>query len=153
MALLPARQGGRTMTTRTFPFHEVEDVYDRMGQLLNNVFGDLSRGIDDLAWSPQADIAETDDAYVLSIDVPGVRKDQIDVQVHERDIVVTGEVTRREDGRWFRRGRPAGRFDFRATMPGDVSPDKVSAELSDGVLTVRVPKAETAKPRKVEITA
>jgi HSP20 family protein len=152
MALLPTRQGGRTITTRAFPFREVEDVYDRMGQLLNRVFGDLSR-IDDLPWSPQADIAETDDAYVLSIDVPGVRKDQIDVQVHERDVVVTGEVIRSEDGRWFRRGRPAGRFEFRATMPGDVNPDKVSAELADGVLTVRVPKAETAKPRRVEITA
>jgi HSP20 family protein len=124
-----------------------------MGQLLNSVFGDLNRTIDDLPWAPQADIAETDDAYVLSIDLPGVRKDQVDVQVHERDIVVTGELTRREEGRWFRRSRPAGRFEFRATMPGDVSPDKISAELSDGVLTVRVPKAETAKPRKIEITA
>jgi HSP20 family protein len=153
MTLLPARTGGRTVTTRAYPFREVEDVYDRMGQLLSSAFGDLGRAVEDMPWSPQADICETDEAYVLTIDVPGVRKDQIDVQVHDRDVVVTGEVTRREQGRWFRRTRPAGRFEYRATLPGDINPDKIGAELSDGVLTVTVPKAETAKPRRIEITA
>lgn len=51
----------------------------------------------------------------------------------------------------FRRTRPAGRFEFRATLPGDISPDKIEAELSDGVLTLAVPRAETAKPRRIEI--
>lgn len=98
MAMLPTRPSGRTVTTRTFPFREVEDVYDRMGQLLNNVFGDLSRNVDDIPWSPLSDIAETEDAYVLTIDLPGVRKDQIDVEVHDREVTVTGEITRREQG-------------------------------------------------------
>lgn len=128
-------------------------MYDRMGQLLSSVLGDVGRVVEDMPWTPQADIAETDDAYVLTVDVPGVRKDQIDVQVHNREVIVTGEVTRREQGRWFRRTRPAGRFEFRATLPGDVNPDNVKAELADGVLTLTVPKADTAKPRKIEIEA
>jgi HSP20 family protein len=123
-----------------------------MDKLLNNVFSDLGRVVEDVPWAPQADIAETEDAYVLTIDLPGVRKDQIDVQMRDREVVVTGEITRKDQGRWFRRTRPAGRFEFRAVLPGDINPEKVGAELSDGVLTLTVPKAETAKPRRIEIT-
>src|ERR1700704_3204674 len=153
MALLPTRSGGRTLTTRTFPLRDVEDVYDRMDKLLSNVFSDLGQVVEDVPWAPQADIAETEDAYILAIDVPGVRKDQIDVQMRDRDVIISGEITRpeREGARWHRRARPVGRFEYRATLPGDINPDKVNAELSDGVLTLTIPKAETAKPRRIEI--
>jgi HSP20 family protein len=77
---------------------------------------------------------------------------ELDVQVQDRDVVVTGEIVEREQGRWFRRARPVGRFEYRSQLPGDISPEKVSAELADGVLTVTVPKAETARPRRIEIT-
>jgi HSP20 family protein len=120
---------------------------------LNNVFTDLGRVVEDVPWAPPADIAETEDAYVLTIDLPGVRKDQIDVRVRDREVLVTGEITREDKGRWFRRTRPAGRFEFRASLPGDINPENISAELSDGVLTLTVPKAETAKPRRIEITS
>lgn len=152
MALLPARRGGRNLPTRVFPFREFEDVYDRMGQLLNTTFGDLGRIVEDGPWVPRADIIETDDAYLVKIDLPGVRRDQLDVQVQDRDVVVTGEIVEREQGRWFRRARPVGHFEYRSQLPGDISPEKISAELADGVLTVTVPKAETARPRRIEIT-
>jgi HSP20 family protein len=101
---------------------------------------------------PRADIVENDDAYLVKIDVPGVRRDQLDVQVHDHEVVVTGEVVEREQGRLFRRTRPVGRFEYRGQLPGDINPEKISAELADGVLTVTVPKAETARPRRIEIT-
>ena len=152
MALLPARLSGRNLPTHVFPFREFEDVYDRMGQLLNTTFGDLSRIVEDRPWVPRTDIIETDDAYLVKIDLPGVRRDQLDVQVQDRDVVVTGEIVEREQGRWFRRARPVGRFEYRSQLPDDISPEKISAELADGVLTVTVPKAETARPRRIEIT-
>ena len=152
MALLPAGPGRRDLPTRAFPFREFEDVYDRMGQLLNTAFGDLGRIVEDGPWMPRADIIETDDAYLVKIELPGVRRDQLDVQVRDRDVVVTGEIVEREQGRWFRRARPVGRFEYRGQLPGDISPEKISAELTDGVLTVTVPRAETARPRRIEIT-
>jgi HSP20 family protein len=152
MAMLPSRRGGRALVTRAYPFREVEDVYHQMGQLLNNVFGDLNRVVEELPWIPQADIGETEDAYLVMVDLPGVNKKDIDIQVHDREVTVSGEVTRRE-GRWFRRSRPVGSFELRATVPGDIEPDGIDADLSEGVLRLTIPKAEKSKPRRVEITS
>jgi HSP20 family protein len=107
----------------------------------------------DMAWTPLADLSETDDAYIVKVDLPGVRKDQVEVQVQDRQVSVTGEIPEPQDGegRHHRRSRRTGRFELHTYLPGDVSIDAVRAELADGVLTVSVPKAETSKPHKVEI--
>jgi len=105
-----------------------------------------------LAWSPLADVSETDDAYLIEADLPGVKQDQVSVEVSGGDLVISGEITRRERAGVLRRAtRRQGRFAYRTMLPADA--DQVSASLSDGVLTVRVAKAETAKPRRIEITA
>ncbi|MDQ1643953.1 MAG: hypothetical protein QOJ50_137, partial [Cryptosporangiaceae bacterium] len=82
----------------------------------------------------------------------GAQRDQIDVQVNDREVVVTGEIREQERERRHSRGRRYGRFEFRTVLPGDVNPDKVSAQLHDGVLTITVPKAETSKPRHIEVS-
>jgi HSP20 family protein len=69
----------------------------------------------------------------------------------DRELIVTGELTQTERGRLRRRTRRLGRFEYRVMLPGDVNAEQVSANLSEGVLTVMVPKAEAAKPRHVAI--
>jgi len=97
------------------------------------------------------DLSETNDAYVIHVEVPGVRKDQIQIQAQERELIVSGEVKDGENGRRHRSSRRTGRFEYRTLVPGDIKVDKVSAKLADGVLTVSAPKSEAAKPRQVQI--
>jgi HSP20 family protein len=151
MAMLPARRAGRTLTL-TDPSREFEDIYDRMGQLMNVAFGDLAAVTADAAWSPAADLTETDDAYVVHVEVPGLHKDQLNVQVTDRELEVTGEIREPADGKRHRSSRRAGRFEYRTVFPGDIRPRDVSAELADGVLTVTVPKSEAARPSQVQVT-
>jgi HSP20 family protein len=136
------------------PFAEFEDLYDRMGQLMGSVVGGPVRQLAALPWSPLADVSETDDAYLIEADLPGVRQDQVSVEVSGGDLVISGEITSRERPGVLRRTtRRQGRFEYRTMLPADADPDQVSASLADGVLTVRVAKAETARPRRIEITA
>src|SRR6201996_2704636 len=145
MATLPVRRGGRN-TSLVNPTREFEDIYDRMGQLMNFAFGDLARV--EMPWVPLADLSETDDAYVVKVELPGVGKDQIDVQLQDRELVVSGEIPEQEqqqDGqnggrRRHRSTRRTGRFEFRAWLPGDGNADAVRGELPDGVLTLTIPK-------------
>ena len=154
MAALPVRRSGRN-TSLVNPSREFEDIYDRMGQLMNFAFGDLARV--EMPWVPLADLSETDGAYVVKVELPGVSKDQVDVQLQDREVVVSGEIPEEQDGqnggrRRHRSSRRTGRFEFRAYLPGDVNADAVRGELTDGVLTLTIPKSEAAKPRKIEIT-
>jgi len=154
MAALPVRRGGRTSMVVN-PSREFEDIYDRMGQLMNFAFGLTPAVLADMPWVPHADLSETDDAYVVKAELPGVNKDQVNLQLQDRELVISGEVPEPESGNGSRRHRSSrrtGRFELRTYLPGDVNADAVTAQLSDGILTVTVPKSEAAKPRKIEIT-
>ncbi|WP_188197590.1 Hsp20/alpha crystallin family protein [Nonomuraea sp. SYSU D8015] len=141
---------GTALGARWDPFAQIDDLYDRMDQLIQSAFGGPVEGM----WAPLADLRETDEAYVAEIDLPGVKKDDIDVEMNDRELIVTGEIKERETtGRVHRRMRRAGRFEHRVILPGEVDPEQVSATLSEGVLTVTVPKAERARPRHVEVKA
>jgi HSP20 family protein len=82
-----------------------------------------------------------------------VRKDQINVELNDRELVISGEIPEpsEEDGPRRRRSRRTGRFEFRTVLRGEVNPDGVSANLSDGVLSVKIPKAEEAKPHRIQV--
>ena len=152
MAALPVRRSGRNSMVVN-PSREFEDIYDRMGQLMNFAFGLTPAVLADMPWVPLADLSETDDAYVVKAELPGVNKDQVNIQLQDREIVISGEIPESEqEGRRHRRSRRTGRFEFHTYLPGDVNADAVTAQLSDGILTITVPKSEATKPRKVEIT-
>ena len=111
---LPVRRGGRN-TSLVNPTREFEDIYDRMGQLVNFAFGDLARV--EMPWVPLADLSETDDAYVVKVELPGVSKDQVDVQLQDRELIVSGEIPEEQDGQnGGRRGTAA-----RAALAGSSS--------------------------------
>ena len=122
----------------------------RLGQLME---GALSGALSpDSVWVPLADIEETEDAWIVEAEVPGVKRKDLNVEVRDSEVVVSGEVKEKErKGLLRRRTRPVGRFEYRVVLPGEIDADKIDASLDDGILTLRVPKAEKARPRRIEI--
>ena len=131
------------------PFRELDELTQRVNSLWEtNLAGDLH------GWAPLADVEETDDAYVVEIDLPGVKRDEIDIQLTDRQLTVSGELKEKErTGVLRRRTRRVGQFHYSVTLPAEADADKVTAHLDDGVLTVRVPKPEQVKPRRIEISS
>ncbi|NKE58381.1 Hsp20/alpha crystallin family protein [Lentzea sp. PSKA42] len=146
---LPAQRPGRQLS-RWDPFREFEDLYTQMGRLWDRTFNTDTPTAGN--WSPLADVCETGDSYVVEIDVPGVKREDISVQLTGNDLVVSGELKETErEGMFRRRTRRTGSFEYRTNLPADVRTDDIDAHLHDGVLTLRIPKAEAAQPRKIEI--
>jgi HSP20 family protein len=104
------------------------------------------------AFTPPADLHETEDAYVLEIELPGVDKKDIDVSMGARRLIISGERKEKErEGIIRRRSRTVGRFHYEIILPGDVDENGVEAAMAEGVLTVTVPKASTSKARHVDV--
>jgi HSP20 family protein len=154
MANLPTRRRSGQNLTLIDPSREFEDIYSRMGQLVNLAFGDSAlTGLTEAPWTPMADVTETDDAYQVHVELPGISKDQVDVQLQDRELVISGEIQEENgEGRRRRSSRRVGRFEYRTFLPNDIKADQAKAELHDGVLAVTIPKSEEAKPRKLEIS-
>ena len=106
-----------------------------------------------MPWAPLADVIETDDGYEINAEVPGMRKDQVEVQVQDRELIISGEMKDIDRGRRHRSTRRTGKFEYHTYLPGDIKPDQVKATLSEGVLSVRVPKSDMAKPRKIAVAS
>ena len=100
-------------------------------------------------WTPAVETEETDDAYVIRAELPGMKADDIDIELRGNELRITGEVTEESSGHTLRHRR--GKFAYRATLPTDADASKTDAELNDGVLTVRLPKAAQAQTRKIEV--
>ncbi|HEY6794531.1 MAG TPA: Hsp20/alpha crystallin family protein [Kineosporiaceae bacterium] len=134
------------------PFREFDDLHERFNQLVNTVFGSPVAG-SVLGWTPPADFTETEDAYLLEVELPGVKREDITVEATGNSVAISGELCSQEERTGLVRShtRHSGRFEYRTSLPTEANPDQISAELADGVLTVRVPKSEAAKPRRIEI--
>ena len=146
---LPVRRAGATPTMGR-PLRGFEDIYSEFDRLVQSLVG--GAGIDG-GWLPAADVSETDDSYVVEIELPGVRRKDVDVELDGNELVVTGEVKEsKREGLLRHRTRRIGDFEYRVTLPGDLKADDVEASLAHGVLTVRVPKAQTTKHSKIEVS-
>ncbi|MBM9438414.1 Hsp20/alpha crystallin family protein [Actinacidiphila bryophytorum] len=129
---------------------EFDELFERMNRLLESTGGLPSPAG---TWSPSADVYEKDDAYVVEAELPGITREDINVEFSERELRVIGEYKERErEGVLRRSTRRTGHFEYRAVLPTDVKADGITASLTDGVLTVTAPKAEATKPQHIEIT-
>ena len=158
MALLPARRNGTLSRpgsqppARWDPFAGFEDLYARMGQLMSGASGGFWQPPVQ-GWAPLADLSETDPAYLAEVELTGVARDDISVELAGQELIISGEFSDTgKEGRALRRGRRSGRFEYRVLLPGHAEADKVTAALADGVLTVTVPKTEASKPHRIQIT-
>jgi HSP20 family protein len=152
MAVLPqTRRSGAPVVGRWDPPRELEELHMRLGQLVEGALA--GAGVPpDSVWVPLVDIEETEDAWTLEAEIPGVKKEDVNVEVRDSEVVVSGEIKEKErKGLLRRRTRPVGRFEYRVVLPGEVDADNVDASLDDGVLILRVPKAAKARPKRIEI--
>jgi len=101
---------------------------------------------------PATDVLETSEAVALRFDMPGVGKDQVDITVDKGTLTVTGHAEKEHNGQCVYRETRIGDYQRQFTLTEDIDVDKVSAEMDAGVLTIRIPKAEKAKPKKIRIT-
>lgn len=132
------------------PLREIEDFRERMARLVEAFGGSADWA--SAGWSPLVDIEESDDAYVFELDLPGVRREDVDVEVDGNELRVSGEARQRERSGVLRhKARRTGRFEYRSTLPQEVDPERIEAGLSDGVLTLRVPKSRHAQARRIEV--
>lgn len=105
----------------------------------------------DRYYRPATDIRETNGEVVLTFDMPGVGKDNVEVTVDKGTLTVIGRVDKEELGEAVYRETRVGDYKRQFTLGEDVDSDKIAGEMKDGVLTVRIAKSEAAKPRKIEI--
>ena len=127
---------------------------------LNRAMDDVSRRADESFggyWTPAMDAWETENAFVVQLDLPGLTGDQVDVNFDRNTLTVrgarVGTIPQTGEGelRVFFAERAPGSFSRSLRFPQYVEASKIEASFSNGVLTITIPKAETAKPRKIEI--
>ncbi|MCS3704574.1 Hsp20/alpha crystallin family protein [Salinibacter ruber] len=143
-----------TQLTRRTPNRTVRDLQREVDSIFDRFFG---RGGDDdtsTVWAPRTDLSETDDAFRIRLDVPGMTKDDIAINLQNNTLTVSGERSseRQEDGEeYVRVERAFGTFHRTFTLPDAVDPDRVEATYDEGVLTINVPKTEKSTRRQIEI--
>lgn len=106
-------------------------------------------------WQPALDVYENDHAITVRLEVAGVKKDDFDLSLHEDTLTISGErknASQASEGESFRSERTFGAFSRKIQLQAAVKPDAVSADYTDGVLTVVLPKAEEAKPKKIQVS-
>lgn len=133
------------------PIRELEELQEQTAQLMESVLSGIPVPAP-TAWVPPVDIEETEDSWIVEAELPGVDRGDVTVTVRDNELHISGEIKEKErKGVLRRRTRRVGEFEFRVTLPGDVDPDGVEASLDDGILTVRVPRADRAQARQIEV--
>jgi HSP20 family protein len=141
----------------TASFHSAFDQLERMrrqfDRLLGGEFGTSSAGLGSGVF-PQINLTEDADKFYIRAELPGVKTEDLHMQATSKNLSISGERKIEVEGegiRYHRREREAGKFSRIIAMPTEIDPDRVEAGMQDGVLTVRVPKAEAVKPRQIAI--
>jgi HSP20 family protein len=136
-------------------FSDLERATDRFRSMVDQILSGASptalareAGV----WVPDVDVEELDDAYMIEAELPGVDRKEVNVELTGNELSITGDIKERErKGILRRRTRRTGRFELHLTLPERVDGEKVDARFDNGVLTVRVPKLESAQRRQIEV--
>jgi HSP20 family protein len=128
---------------------------DPFAQFMDNfINGEASQEVSNRSWAPAVDIRETEEAFLVHAELPGLSKDDVEITLENNILKLTGE--RRfekdvEEKEYHRIERAYGAFTRAFSLPSRVDSSGVSASFTDGVLTITVPKVEEAKPRRIDI--
>ncbi|WP_456392383.1 Hsp20/alpha crystallin family protein [Nitratifractor sp.] len=145
------------MMTQFDPFKEFRNLQKSM-EMMNRLFNAVEKTAEGPAvdFVPAVNTREADDAYYIEVDLPGVKKEDISIDVDDNVLTISGErkvEEERKDEEFYRVESFYGKFERSFTLPEDVDADKIEAEAKDGVLTVKIPKAQVVEkaPKKIEI--
>ena len=144
--------------------NDLHSEFDRLSRRLNHLMGHSSKtgfnaalgwgeGLENTGVYPPINIYDDGESLIVQAEVPGIDPKEIDITVTHDTLTLRGERTRqvREGVSYHRREREAGRFHRSLTLPEPVNVEKVIATCTDGVLEIRLPRSESARPRKVAI--
>jgi HSP20 family protein len=133
--------------------NELDRMRRQMGRLLADITGDAA-GEPSAGVFPLTNVTEGKENYYVRAELPGVTAEDLDITITGDSLAIEGERKIRsenEGAKYHRREREAGRFSRMIALPGQVDTEKVEAKCADGILTVVLPKAESAKPRQISI--
>lgn len=143
------------------PFRELETLRREMDRLFDDFFGKdwpALRPVRELAWkgsfTPAVDMYDKNDEIVIKAELPGLAKDDIALDLTEDSLTLSGEVKRDAEANeadYYCSERAYGRFSRTIELPVKVKTDKAEAKLKDGILEIRLPKAEEAKPKQIKL--
>jgi len=137
----------------------VEREFNRMFHNLSNRFGfgngdEIEREFESAVWSPLSDVYEDKDNYILKMDLPGIKKEEVKISFVDGQLNISGERKQEKeskDGTYHRVERNYGRYFRTFSLPIKIKQDQINAEFKDGQLTITVPKSEEAKPKEIAI--
>lgn len=136
------------------PIRELDSLQGDMNRLFDSFFEGRAPKAPSRRWIPAMDLVETEDHLVLRGDLPGMTEDDVDIEIKDGVLTVSGErkTDHEEKGEGYHRvERSFGSFSRSLSLPQGVDPGKVEAKFDNGVLEVRIPKPAEAKPTRVEI--
>ena len=125
---------------------QIEQIFEQPDFAVSELLGG--------GWLPAVDVLEGKDKLTVKAELPGFKREDLDVSVHESNLILSGERKsdeERKDGEFYRSERFYGRFHRSIPLPFPVETDKIEARYSDGVLTVTLPKSEQAKSKQIEV--
>lgn len=131
-------------------FNRLLNLQDELDRLFCAPWNDQTR-----TWSPAVDVREDKNGFTVRAELPGMKREDIDVSLHDGALFITGErkAEPQEEGVEIHRQESfCGKFQRVLTLPAPVAVDKVKANYKDGVLTITLPKTEEAKPRQIDIS-
>jgi HSP20 family protein len=142
------------MSQQWNPLQDLMVLQDRMNRLFEDATQRRSQTGDDeferADWTPAADIYETEAGFAIALDLPGIKRDALEIDIHDNRLLVKG-VRDVDDTRTRRSERPHGRFVRAFAVPASVEQGKIGAEYKDGVLQIRLPKRTEQKAQKIEV--
>lgn len=137
-------------------FGKLFGLRDELDRLFETPFAEFTRGSQLLSvWNPAVDLFEDKDNLIVTAELPGMKKEEIDVSLHDGSLSISGERKREEkfaEAESYREERFVGRFHRTLALPSAVDSTKVKAQYKDGILTITLPKAEDAKPKQIEVS-
>jgi HSP20 family protein len=138
------------------PLRDIVSIQDEMNRLFNSMMSPSERRSEVEEWIPAVDISETDDSFVVTADVPGMKAEDMKITVANNTLTLKGEKKNvREDKseNYHRIERSYGVFERTFALPSGVESENIRAKYKDGVLELRLPKSKEAKPQEIKVEA
>jgi len=139
------------------PLKDVSSLQDRINRMFEDFFPrsrTLDEDLDSCAWQPPVDIFETDAGVVINAELPGVKKENVSVELKDNRLTIKGERwpdKKIDEQMYYRKERCFGTFQRSFTLRETVRPDQIKARFKDGILEIEIPKVAQEEPRQIKV--